>query len=309
MPPACIKDGNRDRRGPEIGQNLQQTSGSDVIGDVMRRHLDQTMSVQRSGDIAFGIIDTEVAAHSNSYRTPAFQPFPFDRERRHSLRIVDQIVIFQIRRCLRLPVTCNVVSTAAGQHRHVADLATDQFAVFQLGQSHHCVHALGYKVNHPVRGANVQRHRRIAGAEIVEIRYDHAAGDPTRHVDAQTAGDFFGSMPELPFCLRDSVNQITGVVCKLKPLLRRAHHPGRTLQKLHSQPVLQPLHRAGDGRARQAERFGRTGEVPTFYNLNEDLHLMNPVHANCSTFLASDVKNCMFIYVKRQVHFLCKTSN
>ena len=46
-----------------LAQHPEQPSGGDILGHVARRHLKQPMPMQRAGDIALGIVDTEIALH------------------------------------------------------------------------------------------------------------------------------------------------------------------------------------------------------------------------------------------------------
>jgi len=295
MAPARIEDRDRNWRGSKLGQYLDEPSGCNVIGDVIGGNLNQPVPVQSPRNITLSVVDAEMALHGNGDLTPVLEPIPARREGGHAQRVVDQMMFREIGRRLWHPEFREILRPGAGQHRHITDLAADQFAVLQNGQTHHRVDPFRDQINHSVGGADLQRHRRVSGAKVLQVRNDKTPCDPAWHVDPQAPRNVIGTEAKLSFGLPERIDQITGGVGKLQSFLRWTHHPCGTLKKLHAEAVLQRLHRAGHGRARQAEHLRCAGEVPAVHDLNEHLHLLNSIHAYCSPFLAGNVKNGLII--------------
>ncbi|MNI43486.1 hypothetical protein D3C73_978160 [compost metagenome] len=82
-------------------------------------------------------------------------------------------------------------------------------------------------------------------------------------------------------------NQIDAAAVVGLAVQGRADMARRTLEQTHAEPGLQPLHCVGDGRAGQAQVFGRLGEAASLHDPGEDAHRIEPIHCSCFRIVMS----------------------
>ena len=270
---ACIG-----RPGGAGGQQFDQRTVLQRVGDVVARHLDHAESGQCAGDIGLGVAGRHPAPHRHAGHGAVDDEFECLRPVQ---RVPAEVDGGQRRDVGHLTHRRARVQQGGGGARRLSQLAQracGEIDVARIADAQHAVDAFADQVGDAVGTAEFDADAGMLGEEGGQGRRDLQPGHARRHLDPQQPGRALADAEQLLHLAR--VGQ-EGAAARQQQLAVTAgmDAPRGALEQARAEVLFQLLHRGRDRGARHRQLFCGPAEAAGLGDTLEDAKVEEQIHA------------------------------